>query len=148
MYRPYRPFISLILFWGLLWTFTGGFLHAYVLSPDWGGMDKGSVSLVLSWRPFWALLYAGMCFGLYTDVASYFCASIVPDRVVKMIPAFVGAAFGAFQGCVVVLPVWGFSEGIVFKSLVFRAVTGALIGALLAYPPILNNTSLRRKYGL
>lgn len=148
MYRPYRPFVSLILFWSLFWAFTGGFLHAYLLSPDWGVMDKGSVSLVLSWRPFWALLYAGMCFGIYTDVASYFCATVVPDKITILIPGLVGAAFGALQGYVVVLPVWGFSEDIVFRGLIFRVVAGAIIGALLAYLPIVNNTNLRNRCGL
>lgn len=143
--EKYRPFIVGAITGCVLWSISGGFIHAYVICPDWEAMGQNAIPVLLSWQPFVALLCAGLFFGLSVEVAKFIGAVFRSKGTVLFLPAMAGALIGALQGNFVVSNLWGFTADTVFRGDGLRLLTGALCGLILSYPTVMIGIAIRRR---
>jgi len=143
--ETYRPFVLTAIVGCLLWTATGGFIHAYVISPDWESMGQSSLQNLAGLRPVLALICTGLVFGLAIQIATFIGGALRSEPLVIFLPIIVGAGVGALQGMVVSSAVWGFDPTTVFRSDVTRLVSGGICGFILTPPSIMIGIRLRQR---
>ncbi len=142
--EKWRPLVVGAITGCALWSFTGGFIHAYVISPNWGMMSQSIGSLV-SWRSLLALICTGFLFGVSIEIAKFFGGSLRSNKLVLLLPIVGGVAIGVVQGLAVVTNFWGFPENLTFRDSDTRLWTGAMTGLILTYPSIIMGIVIRRK---
>jgi hypothetical protein len=143
--EKYRPFIVGAITGCILWSISGGFIHTYVISPDWEAMGQNAVSTLIGWRPFIALICTGLVFGLSVEVAKFIGAVLHSRRAILLLPILAGALIGALQGKFITSNLWGFATHTVFRNDTLRLLTGAIFGFILSYPTIIIGIGIRRK---
>jgi len=141
----YRPFVVGAISGCILWSFSGGFIHAYVISPDWEAMGQSSRAAIIGWRPLIALIVTGVIFGLSVEVAKFVGAVFRSEGAVLFLPVVAGALIGTLQGEFVVSESWGFASDTVFRGHNLRLLTGAVCGVILSYPTVMIGIAIRRK---
>ena len=141
----YRPFVVGAIAGCILWSITGGLIHAYVISPDWEAMGQQTVAAIIGWRPFIALICTGLVFGFSVEVAKFLGAVFRSEGAVLFLPVLAGALIGAFQGTLVVSNLWGFAADTVFRGDNLRLLTGAVCGSILSYPTVMIGIAIRRR---
>ena len=141
----YRPFVVAAITGCILWSISGGFVHSYVISPDWEAMGRNGIANLLGWRPLIALIYTGFVFGLSVKVVSFIGASFRSEGVTFFSPFVVGAFIGLLQGEFVASSLWGFAADTVFRGENLRLLTGAICGCILSYPTMMIDIAIRRK---
>ncbi len=142
--EKFRPFVVTALVGGVLWTATGGFIVAYVICPDWEGLNEATIEELVAIRPFLALAITGLLYGLAIEVAKFCGAVLRSEAAIMLTPIAVGAAIGALQGLLVPSELWGFSESVVFRSETTRLLGGAIGGFILTVPVIMISIGVRR----
>ncbi|GAB4374952.1 MAG: hypothetical protein Kow0042_19980 [Calditrichia bacterium] len=143
--EKYRPFVVGAITGCILWTISGGFIHAYVISPDWEVMGQNAVAALIGWRPLIALICTGFIFGLSVEVAKFIGAVFRSEGAVLLLPMVAGALIGALQGEFVVSNLWGFAANTVFRGDNLRLLTGAVCGFILSYPTVIIGIAIRRR---
>jgi len=143
--EKYRPFVVTTLVGTVLWTATGGFIHAYVICPDWEQLGPTAIEKLAGLRPLLALLFTGLFFGLSIEVAKFLGAVLRSEGAVMLAPIVAGAAIGALQGTVVPTELWGFAESVVYRSESTRILSGAMCGFILTVPSIMIGIGIRRR---
>jgi hypothetical protein len=143
--EKYRPFVVGAITGCILWLITGGFIHAYVISPDWDAMGQNAVAALIGWRPFVALICTGFVFGFSVEVGKFIGALFRSEGAVLFLPIMVGAIIGALQGGFVVSNLWGFAADTVFRGENLRLLTGAICGFILSYPTVMIGIIIRRR---
>jgi len=141
----YRPFVVGAISGCILWSISGGFIHAYVISPDWEAMGQNSLAALIGWRPLIALIVTGFILGLSVEVAKFIGAAFSSEGAVLFLPVVAGALIGALQGECVVSDLWGFAADTVFRGHNLRLLTGAICGCILSYPTVMIGIAIRRK---
>jgi hypothetical protein len=96
--EKYRPFVVGAISGCILWSITGGFIHAYVISPDWDTMVQKAVTALIGWRLSVALICTGFVFGFSVEVGKFIGALFRSEGVVLFLPITVGAMIGALRG--------------------------------------------------
>jgi len=142
--EKYRPFVVGAVTGCILWSIIGGFIHAYVISPDWEAMGQNAVAALIGWRPFIALICTGLVFGLSVEVAKFIGAVFRSEGAVLFLPVLAGALVGALQGMAVLSHFWGFAADTAFRSDAVRTVSGAVLGLILSYPTVMIGIAIRR----
>lgn len=143
--EKYRPFVVAAIAGCVLWSISGGLVHAYLISPDWEAMGQNAIASLLGWRPFMALICTGFVFGLSVKVASFIGAVFRSEGAVLFSPIIAGALIGALQGEFVASDLWGFAADTVFRGENLRLLTGAICGCILSYPTVMIDIAIRRK---
>ena len=143
--EKYRPFVVGAITGSILWSISGGFIHAYVISPDWEAMGQKAVAALIGWRPFIALICTGLLFGLSVEVAKFIGAVFRSEGAVLFLPILAGASIGALQGGFVVSNLWGFAADTVFRGDSLRLFSGAVCGFILSYPTVMIGIAIRRR---
>src|SRR6266545_323928 len=123
--EKYRPFVVSAIIGCMLWTATGGLIHAYIVSPDWDEMGQRTFSLLLQWRPVVSLLLTGLLFGLGVEVAKFMGAIFLSQAAVLFLPIVSGVVIGGLQGEIISTDIWGFSREVVFRAESTRIFVGA-----------------------
>jgi hypothetical protein len=143
--EKYRPFVVGAITGCILWSISGGFIHAYVISPDWEVMGQNAIASLLGWQPFIALICTGFVFGLSVEIAKFIGGVFRSEGAVLFLPVVAGAIIGALQGNFVVSSLWGFAADTVFRNEGTRLSTGALCGFILSYPTVMIGVAIRRR---
>lgn len=143
--EKYRPFVVGAITGCILWAISGGFIHAYVISPDWETMGQKALAALIGWRPLVSLICTGLVFGLSVEVAKFIGALLRSEGAVLFLPLMAGALIGALQGGFVVSNLWGFAADTVFRGYNLRVLTGAICGFILSYPTVMIGIAVRRK---
>ncbi len=143
--EKYRPFVVGAIIGCILWSISGGFIHAYVISPDWEAMGQEAFAALIGWRPYTALICTGLAFGLSVEVAKFIGAVFRSEGLVLFLPVVAGALIGALQGEFVVSNLWGFAVDTVFRGHNLRLLTGAVCGFILSYPTVMIGITVRRR---
>lgn len=142
--EKYRPFVVAAIVGCILWSVSGGSVHANFICPDWEAMGQNAITALLGWQPLVALVCTGLVFGLSVEVAKFIGAAFRSEGATLFLPLVAGALIGALQGHLVVSSLWGFAADTVFKGDNFRLMTGAACGAILSYPTVLFGMAVRR----
>jgi hypothetical protein len=143
--EKYRPFVVGAITGCILWSISGGFIHAYVISPDWEAMGQKAVAAIIGWRPFIAMICTGFVFGLSVEVAKFIGAVFSSEGAVLFLPVIAGALIGTLQGEFVVSNLWGFATNTVFRGDNLRLLIGAVCGFILSYPTVMIGIAIRRR---
>ncbi len=141
--EKYRPFVVTAIVGCVLWIISGGFLHAYVICPDLKRLGESTIETLVGGRPFLALVFMGLLFGLGVEVAKFCGAALQSEIAVMLAPITVGATMGGLQGAIVPTEIWGFSESVIFHSANTRVVSGAVCGLILTVPTIMIGVKIR-----
>lgn len=146
MYKEkYRPFVVTAITGSILWSISGGFIHAYVICPDWEAMGQNAISALLGWQSFAALICAGLVFGLSIEVAKFIGVVLRSEGAIIFLPVVTGAFIGALQGHLVGSNLWGFASDTLFRGENLRLLTGAVCGFILSPPTVMISIAIRRK---
>jgi hypothetical protein len=145
MNETYRPFVVTTIVGCILWTATGGFIHAYVISPDWETMGQRSLQNLAGVTPVLALICTGLAFGLAIQLSTFIGGVLRSEPLVIFLPIVVGAVVGGLQGILVSTGLWGFNATTAFRSDGMRVVTGAICGFILTVPSIMIGIRLRQR---
>jgi hypothetical protein len=140
----YRPFVLGAIIGCVVWSISGGAIHAYVISPNWEAMGNRAASALAGWQAVVALICVGLAFGLAVEVSKFVGAVLRSQGAVLLFPLLAGATVGSLQGVLVVSDWWGFAASTVFRSDDLRIWTGAVCGFILCYPVVLIGIALRR----
>lgn len=143
--EKYRPFVVGAITGCILWSISGGFIHAYVISPNWKAMGQNAIAALLGWQPFVALVCTGFVFGLSVEVAKFIGGVCRSEGAVLFLPVVAGALIGTLQGHFVVSNLWGFAADTVFRGENLRFLTGAVCGFILSYPTVMIGIAIRRR---
>lgn len=143
--EKYRPFVVGAVTGCILWSISGGFIHAYVISPDWEAMGHAAIASLIGWRPLLALVCTGLLFGLSVEVAKFTGAVFRSEGAVLFLPVVAGAFIGAVQGELVVSNLWGFAADTAFRSETLRLLTGAACGLILSFPTVMIAIAIRQR---
>jgi uncharacterized membrane protein len=143
--EKYRPFVVAAIVGCILWSVSGGLIHAYLLCPDWEAMGQNAITALLGGQPLVVLVCTGLVFGLAVEIAKFIGATFRSEGAVLFFPVLAGALIGVLQGLLVVSNLWGFAADTVFKGDNFRLLTGAACGAILSYPTVLFGMAVRRR---
>ncbi|MGB9680971.1 MAG: hypothetical protein ACPLXL_00205 [Minisyncoccia bacterium] len=140
-----HPFVVGAITGCILWVISFGFIHAYVISPDWEVMEQNTINAIFGWRPFIALVVTGFVFGLSVEVARFIGVVFRSEGAILFLPVFAGAVIGALQGKFVASNLWGFAPGTVFRDEYFRLWTGAVGGLILSVPTVVIGIIIRHR---
>ena len=143
--EKYRPFLVGAIIGCILWSISGGFIHAYVISPDWEVMGQKAFDTLIGWRPLVALICIGLIFGLSVEVAKFIGAVFRSQGAVLFLPVVAGALIGALQGGLAVFDMWGFAADTAFRGDNLRLLTGVVCGFILSYPTVMIGIAIRRR---
>jgi glucose-6-phosphate-specific signal transduction histidine kinase len=143
--ETYRPFVVTAVVGCFLWTVTGGFIHAYVISPDWEIMGQSTFQNLAGLRPVLVLICTGLVFGLAIQIAAFTGGAVRSEPLVIFLPIVVGAGVGVLQGMVISSGFWGYDPTTVFRSDVTRLVSGGMCGFILTPPSIMIGIRLRQR---
>lgn len=141
----YRPFIVSAFVGCILWSFIGGFFHAYVICINWDVISAQQINMIFSAQPFIALVCAGFVFGLSIEIAKFIGAVFRSDGLTVFLPILVGAVVGALQASLIVTKWWGFEPQIVFRSEGIRLLTGVVCGFVMCPPTLRIGIFIRRR---
>ena len=141
----YRPFVVTTLVGNILWTVSRGFIHAYIISPDWESLGSTAIERLAGFRPLVALVSTGLSFGLAIEVAKFLGAVMRSEGAVMFLPIVAGAGIGALQGAFVSTEIWGFADSVAYRSEVTRILSGAACGFILTVPAIMIGIGIRRR---
>ena len=143
--EKYRPFVVTTVVGCILWVVSGGFIHAYVICPDWSQLESTAIENLAGFRPLIALVLTGLLFGLSIELSKFFGAVLRSEIVVMLAPIVAGVAIGVLQGIIVPTSLWGFAETVVYRSENTRILSGAMCGFILTIPSIMIGIAIRRK---
>ncbi|MFH1207786.1 MAG: hypothetical protein V1668_04245 [Patescibacteria group bacterium] len=143
--EKYRPFVVTAFAGCALWTFSGGFVHAYMACPDWEIMGAKTAEAIIGWQPFIALVITGFILGLSVETAKFIGGIFRSSGAVIFLPMVAGALIGMLQGYAVTTTMWGFSPDMIFRDENTRLFGGAGIGLILSPLMIIISIAIRRK---
>jgi len=143
--EKYRPFVVGAIIGCILWSISAGFIHAYVICPDWEAMGNNAVAVLFQWRSFVALICTGFVFGLSVEIAKFMGAVFRSDGAIFFLPVLAGVSIGVLQGYFIDSSFWGFGNDVVFRGEFLRCLTGAICGLLLTYPTIMIGITIRQR---
>lgn len=143
--EKYRPFVVGVIAGCILWSLSGGFIHAYVISPDWGAMGQNAIASLTGWKPVLALMITGLAFGFCVEAAKFLGAVFRSEGAVLLLPLVAGALIRVLQAQAMASDVWGFAADTHFRGDDLRVVTGAVCGFILSYPTVVIGIALRRR---
>jgi glucose-6-phosphate-specific signal transduction histidine kinase len=143
--EKYRPFVVTAITGCILWSISGGLIHAYLVCPDWERLGESVIQELVRGRPFLSLVCMGLLYGFAIEAAK-FCGAVLRSEVgVMLAPIVVGTIIGGFQGSLVPSGIWGFSDSVIFRTENTRIISGAICGFILALPTIMIGIGIRKR---
>lgn len=107
-------------------------------------MGQSTITTLLGWQSFIALIAAGFVFGLSVEVAKFIGVVFRSEGAILFLPIVAGITIGTLQGILVTSNLWGFPPDTVFRDEHIRILTGSIVGLILSYPTIIVGLSIRR----
>lgn len=144
--EKFRPFVVTAITGCLLWTLTGGGVHAFLICPDYKAMDNDAIKNLFQIQPIISLALMGLFYGFLIESAKFMGAWFRSELLVLILPLVAGAVIGYFQANIVVEDFWGFGATTIFKADGIRGWTGVIFGIVLSYPVITLGIKIRQ-YG-